>query len=82
MLHHFSNVYIFKTFYVKQSYLIYHHRPKKEKTEQATAPEPQKTRYDPFVSILLLKCGLGVQNKHPAKGANSHRVALSDIMKC
>lgn len=51
---------------------MYHHRPKKDKTEQATAPEPQKTRYDPFVSILLLKCGLGVQNKHPAKGANSH----------
>lgn len=81
MLHHFSNVYIFKTFYVKQSYLIYHHHPKKDKTEQATAPEPQKAIYYPFFSILLLKCSLGVQNKHLAKGANRHRVALSDTMK-
>lgn len=48
MLHHFSNVYIFKTFYVKQSYLIYHHRPKKTRQNKQQLQSPRKQYIIPF----------------------------------
>lgn len=49
-------------------------RPKKDNTEQATTLQPQKNN-------MFILWRLRVQNEHLAEDANSHPVALSDIMK-